>query len=247
MKGPTSFESLKTVEGVVYETFREACEIRGLLENDSHWDKTMTDASTSQMPCKIRHLFAILLTTFAVSNPRALWEKYKKEMCEDILFQARNENSRMTIDFHDDIYNRGLTELQSLCISMSGRSLKEFYMPSPLLDLNSNLDCSEVIRETSYFIDLLSKTLSEGESKLLPEQRTAYEEILSQIDKNEGSLLFLDAPGGTGKTFLINLLLAKIRLQKNVALAVASSGIAPTLLSGGRTAHSALKLSNTSS
>jgi ATP-dependent exoDNAse (exonuclease V) alpha subunit len=52
----------------------------------------------------------------------------------------------------------------------------------------------------------------------------------------------LDAPGGTGKTFLISLILAKIRSNNGIALAVASSGIAATLLDGGRTAHSAFKL-----
>ena len=36
--------------------------------------------------------------------------------------------------------------------------------------------------------------------------------------------------------------LAKFRYQKNIALAIASSGIAATPLDGGRTAHSALKL-----
>lgn len=45
-----------------------------------------------------------------------------------------------------------------------------------------------------------------------------------------------------GKTFLLNLLLAKIRFKKEICLAVASSGIAATLIFGGRTAHSALKL-----
>ena len=51
-------------------------------------------------------------------------------------------------------------------------------------------------------------------------------------------MIFLDAPGGTGKTYLTNLLLAKVRSTGRVALAVASSGIAATLLSGGKTAHS---------
>ena len=41
---------------------------------------------------------------------------------------------------------------------------------------------------------------------------------------------------------MINLLLAKVREKKEIALAVASSGIAATLLTGGRTAHSAFKL-----
>ena len=52
----------------------------------------------------------------------------------------------------------------------------------------------------------------------------------------------MEAPGGTGKTFLLNLLLAAVRVKKQIALAVASSGIAATLLKGGKTAHSQLKL-----
>ncbi|XP_018497204.1 uncharacterized protein LOC108865049 [Galendromus occidentalis] len=55
-------------------------------------------------------------------------------------------------------------------------------------------------------------------------------------------ITFLDAPGGTGKTFLTNLLLAEVRSKGDLALAMASSGIAATLLHGGRTAHATLKL-----
>jgi len=43
----------------------------------------------------------------------------------------------------------------------------------------------------------------------------------------------LDAPGGTGKFFLISLILATIRSQNKIALALVSSGIAETLLEGG--------------
>ncbi|GFV55238.1 ATP-dependent DNA helicase [Trichonephila clavipes] len=46
----------------------------------------------------------------------------------------------------------------------------------------------------------------------------------------------------TGKTFLLSLILATIRSQNNIALAIASSGIAATFLDGGRTTHSAWKL-----
>ena len=65
---------------------------------------------------------------------------------------------------------------------------------------------------------------------------------MDKIERKAGGIVFLDAPGGTGKTFVINLLLAKIRQQSKIAIAVASSGIAATLLQGGRTAHSTLKL-----
>ena len=52
----------------------------------------------------------------------------------------------------------------------------------------------------------------------------------------------MDAPGETGKTFLINLILAKVRCEGKIALATASSGIAATLLTGGRTLHSTFKI-----
>ncbi|XP_071740749.1 uncharacterized protein [Rutidosis leptorrhynchoides] len=54
----------------------------------------------------------------------------------------------------------------------------------------------------------------------------------------KGGLFFLYGPGGTGKTFLYNTVLAKLRSERLIVLAVASSGIASLLLPGGQTAHS---------
>jgi ATP-dependent DNA helicase PIF1 len=51
-------------------------------------------------------------------------------------------------------------------------------------------------------------------------------------------LFFIDAPGGTGKTFVLNTLASYFRSKGKVALSNASSGIAAVLLQGGRTAHS---------
>ncbi|XP_025416571.1 uncharacterized protein LOC112687839 [Sipha flava] len=65
---------------------------------------------------------------------------------------------------------------------------------------------------------------------------------MQAVQNEAGGLYFLDAPGSTGKTFVISLILENIRVQEKIALALASSGIAATLLDGGRTAHSALKL-----
>ena len=52
----------------------------------------------------------------------------------------------------------------------------------------------------------------------------------------------MNAAGGTGKTYLLNTLLAAVRTQNQIALAVASSGIAALLLRNGRTAHSRFKV-----
>jgi len=56
----------------------------------------------------------------------------------------------------------------------------------------------------------------------------------SIINGNRSSnTIFLDAPGGIGKSFVINTKLKKISSGGKIALATASNGIAATLLQGG--------------
>ena len=60
--------------------------------------------------------------------------------------------------------------------------------------------------------------------------------------RGQSRVFFIDAPGGYGKTFVTNLLLASVRARGGIALAVASSGIAALLMDGGTTAHSRFKI-----
>lgn len=55
-------------------------------------------------------------------------------------------------------------------------------------------------------------------------------------------MFFLNGLGDTGKTKLQNTVLGHLRSKGRIALAVASSGIASTLLEGGQTAHSRFKI-----
>ena len=63
------------------------------------------------------------------------------------------------------------------------------------------------------------------------------ESVLNQ----EPLSLFIDARGGTGKTFVLNTILAAVRLinadKGSVALATGTTGIASNLLLLGRTFH----------
>jgi len=62
------------------------------------------------------------------------------------------------------------------------------------------------------------------------------------VNNNKGNIFFLDDSGGTGNTFLANLILAKIRQSGKIEIAAASSGIAATFLNNEKTAHSTFKL-----
>lgn len=242
VRGPTSFMHLRTVNGTVCQTYREACEKLGLLESDAHWESALEEASATRAPKRIRYLFAIMLTTCAISNPLNLWDKFKMAMSEDILHHQRVQLPNVNLDFSPEIYDEALTKLEDMCLSMSGKGLKEFGMPEPTRAITDNPLCLDMLRETSYNITKLADFVAKNEPLLVEDQRSAYDHILSLTNSKKGGILFLDAPGGTGKTFLINLILAKVRQEKHIAIAVASSGIASTLLTGGRTAHSAFKL-----
>ena len=77
---------------------------------------------------------------------------------------------------------------------------------------------------------------------LTDEQRYVFDSVIAAIDNRRNPYFFVDAPGGTGKTYLNRLLYTTVvGLGKNV-IAVASSGIAATLLPNGKTAHSAFRL-----
>ncbi|XP_060873906.1 ATP-dependent DNA helicase pif1-like [Metopolophium dirhodum] len=93
-----------------------------------------------------------------------------------------------------------------------------------------------------YNTNDLTSFVNENLTKLVPDQKHAFETIVDSVNNNKGKIFFLDAPGGTGKTFLANLIIAKIRQSGKIAIAVASSGIAATLLNDGKTAHSTFKL-----
>ena len=45
----------------------------------------------------------------------------------------------------------------------------------------------------------------------------------------------MDGPGRTGNTFLYRALLAKLRSQDKLAMATATSGVAVSIMPGGRT------------
>ncbi|KAL8570647.1 hypothetical protein ACOMHN_039082 [Nucella lapillus] len=63
VKGPKSYDDLKTVNGEVCATFREACQKQGLLDDDQHLQLAMEEACATQSPKLLRDLLAIILVS----------------------------------------------------------------------------------------------------------------------------------------------------------------------------------------
>ncbi|AQK52103.1 hypothetical protein ZEAMMB73_Zm00001d050205 [Zea mays] len=65
---------------------------------------------------------------------------------------------------------------------------------------------------------------------------------MSAVNTDQGGLFFVDGPGGTRKTYLYRVLLATLRNQGKIAVATATSGVATSIMPGGRTTHSRFKI-----
>jgi PIF1-like helicase len=95
-----------------------------------------------------------------------------------------------------------------------------------------------IAEETADDPVMLQELWADGYRSANIEQKSILDTIQSAIISGLGGLFFIDGPGGTGKTFVENLLLNWVRGNSEIALAVASSGIASILLHQGRTSHS---------
>ncbi|XP_009761464.1 uncharacterized protein LOC107792386 [Nicotiana tabacum] len=73
-------------------------------------------------------------------------------------------------------------------------------------------------------------------------QLKPYNIITKRVFSNKAGTFFIDGPGGTGKIFLYHALLATVRSKGYIALATTTSGVAASILPGGRTAHSHFKI-----
>ncbi|GFV12562.1 RNase H domain-containing protein [Trichonephila clavipes] len=235
------YDFLRTLGLMDLSSFQAACKALGLLEDDAHWNSTLEEASISESPNKIRELFDIILVFCQVGDPMKLWEKHRDSSSEDVKKQIVAEQGNIDL-YLDIVYNQCLILLEDIVISMSGEALLQFGFLSPSREARFAISNHRYVKELAYDTVHLSKIVAENVPKLNQEQKEIYDKILNSITSNSGQCYFLDSSGGTRKTFLIYLLLAKIRRERKIAIAVASSGKAATLIDGGKTALSAFKL-----
>lgn len=102
VRGPVSFKSLRTVNGVVYGTFKEACNEYGFLDDDKEWHEVIQESSKSGFPPEIRQLFVHIIVNCQVTNVKSLWTGNYQFMCDDILYQQRLLRKNIVLHLSDD-------------------------------------------------------------------------------------------------------------------------------------------------
>lgn len=199
VKGPTSFNYLRTVNGKSYSSFREAAEQRGLLEKDTSIEDCLTEATLYQMPVALRQLFSTILVYCEPTNPRQLWNKFYVPLSEDF----------MNIEGIDEktAENKTIQCISDLLESV-GKDISTYDLP---IRGTHTDNCIHMVKE----IDDELKTPIPAEdlmaqAQLNSDQEKAFKEIVNKVICNQSGSFFIDGPGGTGKTFLYRAILAAI-------------------------------------
>ena len=237
---------LKLPNGQVCENFKAVCVELGLLNDDQEWKRILESAAATQMCPQIRELFVIILMFCMPSNPVALFDEFWNTWYDDIVKKAEKRGVNLS---EDQLKTLVLLDIE-LRLSSYEKSLQDFFLPIPSADdiiqvehIN-NTHPPFIREELDFDVQVLKSTVEEKVASFTPEQSHIFETVMDAVRNERPLQIFIDARGGCGKTYLINTILAAVRSDKpggNVALAMATTGIAGNLLELGRTFHSRMK------
>jgi hypothetical protein len=195
----------------------------------------------------------MILVFNSPSNPYQFWTNHRDSLTEDYLYKKRQLLNDPTIVPDEQAYDCGILDLED-DLQGFGFSLVNysgFVLPSVdvrnsytgLLTEEQNL-APRVLRE-QFLLNALTNLEAPQTMQFNDDQQQVFNQVTELVQSDDGlesKVVFVDGPGGTGKTFLFNALLDSVRRTGGIALAVAASGTAALLLKGGKTAHSAFKI-----
>ncbi|KAF7811769.1 uncharacterized protein G2W53_032745 [Senna tora] len=74
-KGATSYQDIRTIDGILYPTFKDVCYSLGLLDDDKEYIDGIIEPSSWGSAIFLRHLFITLLFSNSLTNPQLVWQK----------------------------------------------------------------------------------------------------------------------------------------------------------------------------
>ena len=226
-----SFEDARTVNGTILPNFQLAAMASGLFADENEAVYALQEAvHTLRTPRQIRLLFVHLLINDCIPSPIQVWQRFRDHLSLD--FFLRNNNNL------DTAITRTLQQISN-DLEEHGYTLNDYGLPQPT-DYNDEVE-HELQRWVSN-IDNLRTSANKSYALLDSEQRELYDRIMYAIYNGQGLCQFIDGKAGRGKTFLVNALCDRLRSQKKIVLATATSAFAAQQYPGGRTTHSTFKV-----
>ncbi|OBZ77825.1 ATP-dependent DNA helicase PIF1, partial [Grifola frondosa] len=228
----TSFEDIRTIDNVIFDSFQAAATHLGLFASDDEARYAMAEAiDTLRTPRELRILFIHLLMNECIPTPLEFWELFADALSRDFTLQADNSTAAGK--------NHALGELGHY-LEEYGKQLASFGLPQPLAsfghEVHHEVDC------WASQLGSLQHRAWNATHQFNADQTEIFDHISSAIDAQRGLCAFVDGKAGRGKTFLIDALCCALRAQSKIVLATATSAFAAQIYDGGRTTHSTFKV-----
>jgi hypothetical protein len=102
VKGATSYEHLRTVDGTTHDTFKDACIAMGLLVDDNEWHQALEEADDWASGRQLCDMFPSMLMFCEVVNPRQLWDAHWESLSDDIEAMTRYKRDDPTVTLSED-------------------------------------------------------------------------------------------------------------------------------------------------
>ena len=155
VRGALSYADVRTYEGTVYNSFREACQARGLIGDDTEWLALFDEAVQWATSFQLRSLFITVLVYCDIGNVRALFNTYWRYMSDDLQYKIRKTVGNATYIVPENILlSTLLTELSNMFLK-NGLSISSYDLPKPsesaLDDGGNRLILEELAYDRSRF------------------------------------------------------------------------------------------------
>nr|GEW37854.1 reverse transcriptase domain-containing protein [Tanacetum cinerariifolium] len=89
VKGKTSWEEIRTVDGKLYDSFRDACFAMGLLDYNKEYIEAIKEGYYILFGNYVRRLYVMLLTSNSITRPNHVWNQTWEYMSDDIEHEQR--------------------------------------------------------------------------------------------------------------------------------------------------------------
>ena len=84
VRGAKDWIDFKKFEGLTYATYKEACQARGLLEDDKEYIDGLIEASLWGSGQYLRRFYFMLIMTGSMSRPEFVYEKTWHVLAKDV-------------------------------------------------------------------------------------------------------------------------------------------------------------------
>ncbi|XP_012828649.1 PREDICTED: uncharacterized protein LOC105949891 [Erythranthe guttata] len=117
-KGCTCYEDIRKVFDIVYPTFRDACYVLGLLDDDKEY-----------IDAYIRRLFAVMLLSNSLSRPEHVWQSCWLDLADGIAYKQQRLHKNPDLHISDEsLKNYTLTEIEKILQSNDELDYDRFEM-----------------------------------------------------------------------------------------------------------------------